>query len=219
MTVEYSLNDQNKKNRSELDRLRAKLNPESTALIIVDMQKDFCCEGGVFHKRGFDIRPAQQLAKRLNSFLKEARRILKHIIHLQMMKRPEFTSPVVNELYGRINMKRSYDPAFAEPYEVIPQPGEVVIPKYKYSGFVSTYLDPFLRSKNIETLILTGLATNVCVESTARDGFMREYFIVVPFDLTEGTSAEAKKWSLSNLDVFFGEVVPSKEILECWKSV
>jgi ureidoacrylate peracid hydrolase len=212
------LNDEKKKNRSGLDRLRAKLNPESTALIIIDMQKDFCCEGGSFHKRGFDIRPAQRLAKRLNSFLKEAREVLKYIIHLKMMKIPELASPVVDELYGRIKIDRSLDPAFAEFYEVIPRPGEPIIPKYKYSGFVSTYLDQYLRIKRITTLIITGLSTNVCVESTARDGFMREYYVVIPSDLTEGTSTEAKKWSLLNLDMFFGEVVSSNEILECWKS-
>jgi ureidoacrylate peracid hydrolase len=212
------LNDENKKNRNGLARLRAKLNPDSTALIIIDMQKDFCCEGGTFHKRGFDIISAQNLAKRLNSFLKEARKTLKHTIHLQMIKRPEFTSPTVDDLYSRIKMERSYDPALAEPYEVIPQSGDIVIPKHKYSGFVSTYLDPFLRSKRVNTLIIAGLATNVCVESTARDGFMREYDIVIPSDLTEGTSTEAKKWSLLNLDMFFAEVVSSNEILECWKS-
>jgi len=212
------LNSENKKNRSGLDRLKAKLNPESTALIIIDMQKDFCCEGGSFHRRGFDIRPAQRLAKRINSFLKEAREVLKHIIHLKMMKIPALASPVVDELYGRIKIDRSLDPAFAEPFEVIPQPGDVIIPKYKYSGFVSTYLDQFLRSNGINNLIITGLATNVCVESTARDGFMREYYIIIPSDLTEGTSPESKKWSLLNLDMFFGEVVSSNEILECWKS-
>jgi ureidoacrylate peracid hydrolase len=212
------LNSEKKKNQNRLDRLRAKLNPESTALIIIDMQKDFCCEGGSFHKRGFDIRPAQRLAKRLNSFLKEAREVLKYIIHLQMIKKPELSSPLIDDLYRRINIERSLDPAFAEPYEVIPQPGDIIIPKYKYSGFVSTYLDQFLRSKGINTLIITGIATNVCVESTARDGFMREYYVVIPSDLTEGTSTEAKKWSLSNLDMFFGEVVSSKKILECWKS-
>ena len=209
------MNDE--KESSGLNRLRAKLNPESTALIIIDMQKDFCCEGGVFHKRGFDITSAKKLAKRLNMFLKEARKVLKHIIHLQMIKRPELTSPMVHDIYSRIKMERSYDPALAEPYKVIPQTGDIVIPKHKYSGFVSTYLDPFLRSKRINTLIITGLATNVCVESTARDGFMREYYIVIPSDLTEGTSSEAKKWSLANLDMFFGEVVSSDEILECWK--
>ena len=212
------MSDKNKRNLKDLRRLRARLNPESTALIIIDMQRDFCCEGGTFDRRGFDIRPAQRLAKRLNSFLKETREVLKHIIHLRMMKMPELASPVVDELYGRLKLKRSYDPAFAEPYGVIPRAGDVIIPKYKYSGIVSTYLDQFLRSKGINTLIITGIATNVCVESTARDGFMREYYIVIPSDLTEGTSPEAKKWSLLNLDMFFGEVVSSKEILECWNS-
>ena len=212
------MSNENKKNQRDLRRLRAKLNPESTALIIVDMQRDFCCEGGTFNRRGFDIRPAQRLAKRLNSFLEEAREVLKHVIHMRMIKKPELASPVVDELYGRLKMKRSYDPAFAEPYVVMPRPGDIVIPKYKYSGFFSTYMDQFLRSKGINTLIITGIATNVCVESTARDGFMREYYIVIPSDLTEGTSPDAKKWSLINLDMFFGEVVSSKEILGCWKS-
>jgi ureidoacrylate peracid hydrolase len=201
------------------DRLKSKLNPDSTALIIIDMQKDFCCEGGSFDKRGFDIGPAQRLAERLNSFLKEAREVLKHIVHLKMVKIPELSSPVVDELYERINIVRSLDPALAEFYEVLPRPGDVIIPKYKYSGFVSTYLDQFLRSKGINTLILTGIATNVCVESTARDGFMREYHIVIPSDLTEGTTTEAKKWSLLNLNMFFGEVVSSNEILASWKSI
>ena len=212
------MNNENKKSIERYNRLRAKLNPDSTALIIIDMQKDFCCEGGSFHRRGFDIRPAQILAGRLNSFLEKARKSLKHIIHLKMVKLPELVSPVVNEHYSRLEIERSYDPALADFYGVIPRNGDVIIPKYKYSGFLSTYLDHFLRSKGIATLIITGLATNVCVESTARDGFMRDYYIVIPSDLTEGTSEEAKKSSLLNLDTFFGEVVTSTEILESWNA-
>ena len=213
------MNNEKNINHSISDRLKTKLNPDSTAFIIIDMQKDFCCEGGSFHRRGFDIRPAQMLAGRLISFLEEARKFLKHIIHLKMIKMPELVSPVMNEHYARLNLKRSTDPDLADFYEVLPRSGDVVIPKYKYSGFVSTYLDQFLRSKDINTLIITGISTNVCVESTARDGFMREYYIVIPSDLTEGTSDEAKKSSLLNLDTFFGEVVTSNEILECWKSI
>lgn len=212
------MNSENKKKRTVSNRLKSKLNPDSTALIVIDMQKSFCCEGGSFDKRGFDIKPAQRLAGRLNSFLEVSRKVLNHIVHLKMMKLPELSSPVVDAHYERLNIVRSLDPAQAEFYEVLPRPGEVVIPKYKYSGFVSTYLDQFLRSKGIDTLIITGIATNVCVESTARDGFMREFHVVIPSDLTEGTSTEAKKWSLRNLDMFFGEVVSSRTILEAWKS-
>jgi len=65
----------------------------------------------------------------------------------------------------------------------------------------------------MRTLILTGVATNVCVESTARDGFMMDYHIVVPSGLTSGVSDEAKKMSLYNIGTFFGEVVESDRIL------
>jgi ureidoacrylate peracid hydrolase len=92
----------------------------------------------------------------------------------------------------------------------------MVIDKYKYSGFVSTYLDQFLKGNSIKTLVITGLATNVCVESTARDAFMRDYHVVVPEDLTEGSTTEAKQWSLANLAMFFGEVVRSEDLLRAW---
>ncbi len=52
--------------------------------------------------------------------------------------------------------------------------------------------------------------------TTARDGFMRDYYVVLPRDLTEGTSPEAKEWSLRNVDLFFGEVVESQDLLTCW---
>ena len=63
---------------------------------------------------------------------------------------------------------------------------------------------------------MTGVATNVCVESTVRDGFMHDYSIVVPHDMTEGTTPKAKKWSLDTLGRFFAEVVGSQDLLDCW---
>ncbi len=196
--------------------LRIKVAPEHTALVVIDMQKDYCCEGGGFHRMGFDVQPAKALASRLKGFLIPARSALRHIFHLKMTKIDFLGSSAGAEHYKRLGIDRQYNPAFSDFYEVIPEEGEVVIPKYRHSGFVSTYFEQALRLKGIRTLILTGLATNVCVESTARDGFARDYHVVVPEDLTEGTSAEAKKWSLANIDAFFGEVVKSDDLLRCW---
>jgi ureidoacrylate peracid hydrolase len=200
----------------DLTRLAWKAAPEQTALIVIDMQKDYCCEGGVFHRTGFDVEIAKALAMRLNVFLNHARKVMKHIIHIKMTKIAGLSSPAALEHYQRLGIERRYDPAYSDFYEVIPAEGEIVIPKYRHSGFVSTYLEQFLRIGNVKTLILTGLATNVCIESTARDGFARDYHIIIPEDLTEGTSYEAKKWSLINIDSFFGEVVKSDDLLRCW---
>ena len=199
-----------------LEKLKRKVHPEQTALIVIDMQKDYCCEGGTFDRRGFDVKPAQHLAVRLNGFLGKARTIVACVIHLKMTKITGIASAASTELYERLGIERKPDPALAEFYEVMPLEGEIVIPKYKYSGFHSTYLDQALRANDIKTLILTGVATNVCVESTARDGFMRDYYVVVPADLTEGSSADAKAGSLQNINTFFGEVVDSRDLLNCW---
>ena len=200
----------------DLVNLKHKIAPERSALIIIDMQKDYCAEGGAFHRMGYDIEPAKALAVKLNNFLNQARKVLKSVVHFKMTKIDFLGSPAALEQYKRLGINRQYDPAFSEFYEVVPKEGEVVIPKYRHSAFVSTYFDQFLRIRQIETLILTGLATNVCVESTARDGFARDYHIVIPEDLTEGTSPEAKKWSLNNINSFFGEIVQSQDLLKCW---
>lgn len=200
----------------DLEKLRTKIDPASTAVVIIDMQRDFCCEGGTFHRRGYDVACAQRLAGRLNAFLDTVRKTVRHVIHVRMTKVPGLSSRASAELYERLGIERNYDPAFAEFYEVVPREGDAVIQKYKYSAFFSTYLDQFLRSNGINTLVITGIATNVCVDSTVRDAFMRDYYVVVPSDLTEGTSPEAKKATLANIDAFFGEVVESESLLRCW---
>ena len=200
----------------DVEAFGSKVLPAQTALLIIDMQRDYCCEGGIFDRRGFDLRPARDLAARLNLFLGRVRGKLPHIVHLRMMKVPGLPSPASAEHNKRLGIDRKYDPAFGAFYEVEPEGSEMVIDKYKYSGFVSTYLDPYLRTNGIETLVITGLATNVCVESTARDAFMRDYHVVLPEDLTEGSSPEAKASSLANIAMFFGEVLRSEDLLRAW---
>lgn len=197
-------------------QLTKKVDPAHTALIVVDMQRDYCCMDGILSKMGFDITPVQELAPRLAVFVDQARKALRHIIHAKMVTLLELRSPAITEQYRRVGLERTPDPSLSDFFEVIPRPGDVIIPKYRYSGFVSTYLERYLRANNLQTLVVTGVATNVCVESTVRDGFMHDYSIVVPHDMTEGTSREAKEWSLETLGRFFAEVVDSHDLLHCW---
>lgn len=200
-------------------RLAEKIDPARTALLIIDMQKEYCCQGGSSDRRGFEIGPVKELATRLDLFLKQARKFLSWIVHIKMTKIAELRSEANIEHYERLGIKRMYDPSMSDFYRVTPLENEVVIPKYTYSAFHNTYLDQYLRSHGIKTLILTGIATNACVESAARDAFIRDYHVVIPFDLTEGSSAEAKAASLKNIDLFFGEVTESSVLLDCWRRV
>ncbi|TYT34275.1 pyrimidine utilization protein A [Lelliottia nimipressuralis] len=109
------------------------------------------------------------------------------------------------ELQGKLLAKGGWDYQLVD--ELVPQPGDIVLPKPRYSGFFNTPLDSLLRSRGIRHLVFTGIATNVCVESTLRDGFFLEYFGVVLSDATHQAGPEfAQQAALFNIETFFGWV-------------
>jgi ureidoacrylate peracid hydrolase len=100
--------------------------------------------------------------------------------------------------------------------DVRPLPGEPVVTKHRYSAFHNTDLDSILRAHGIRTIVLTGVATNVCVETTAREGFVRDYYVVFTADGTATYSAEDHDATLRNINRFFGEVTTIAEIMAVW---
>ena len=104
--------------------------------------------------------------------------------------------------------------------ELAPVPGEEVVTKHRYSGFVDTRLETLLRSNHIKTLVITGTATQTCVESTVRDGQMRDYRIVVPEDgvASRGRHQHLKAASLETMGLYFADVVASDAVTAVWGS-
>ncbi len=89
--------------------------------------------------------------------------------------------------------------------------------KHRYSAFVGTRLESVLHTLGIKTLIMTGVGTNVCVESTARDGFMRDFNIVFLSDCTATSTQEFHDATLANIKLFFGVVATSDDVLATWE--
>ena len=83
---------------------------------------------------------------------------------------------------------------------------EIFIEKHTYSAFAGTELDRILRFRGIQTLVMTGVATNVCVESTLRDGFFNGYYIVVPEDCVGSSAQNLHDATIENVRGTFGEV-------------
>lgn len=196
--------------------LARKVSPGHTAVLVVDMQRDYFCAGGIIEFMGGDPLPLQAILPSHSRFLAEARRLLKVVVLTRQTLYPYVRSAAVVEHYTRAGMSRTFDPSREEFFGVEPAETDIILPKPKYSAFVGTNLDAILRANGIETLIVTGVATNVCVESTVRHGFMLDYHMVVPSDLTAGVDEECKAMSLRNIGTFFGEVVPSHLILAAW---
>ncbi|MBV9120789.1 MAG: cysteine hydrolase [Chloroflexi bacterium] len=204
------------------------VDPQTAALIVVDMQNDFCDPAGAIAQRGGTIRHIQDMAPRLRSLLAEARQSGIAIVHVRTHHSPWTNSSAWTrrKLGGTVRcFPNSWGADWYEGFEPrlgpewSPATHEYVVTKHRYSGFLDTDLDLILRSHRIETIIMTGEATNVCVESTARDGYMRDYNVIFTSDCTAAHSEAEHEAALHNIRIHFGRVVSSKEIVAAWQAL
>ena len=115
------------------------------------------------------------------------------------------------ELHGKLLTFGTWD--FQVVDELEPHSDDLVIVKPRYSGFVGTNLDSVLRSRGIRNLLIAGIASNVCVESTIRDAYFREYWPVMVTDATmPAGSREVQRATEYNVKTFFGWLSTSEEV-------
>lgn len=204
-----------------------KVAPAHTAVLVIDMQNDFCAKGGMADREGFDVTPVSEMAARLPGFLNEARAagvLVIFVRNLYSTERNFYLSDAWLEQAARVR-KGSYTlhpvcgadhwgGAFFD--NLRPEDSDPVVTKHRFNAFHNTDLECILRVNAIRTLVFTGCMTNVCVETTARDAFMRDYYVVVPSDAT-GTYVNADhEASLRNIERFFGQVTTIAEVQNVW---
>ncbi len=199
------------------------INPAETALIVVDMQNAYASPGGYLDLAGFDIAGAAGVIDRIALTVEAARAAGLTVVFFQNGWDPDYVeaggpgSPnwwksnalkTMRErpnLEGTLLAKGTWDYALVE--KLRPQPGDIVIGKSRYSAFYNTNLDSTLRARGVKTLAFCGIATNVCVESTLRDGFFLEYFSILLEDAThQAGPAYLQEASVYNVETFFGWV-------------
>ncbi len=100
--------------------------------------------------------------------------------------------------------------------EVRPEPGDAMVTKHRFNAFRNTDLDTILRARGVRTIVMTGVATNVCVETTARDGFMHDYYVVFTDDGTAAYAEEDHAATLRNIARYFGQVVDLADLRQIW---
>ncbi len=205
------------------------VNPNHTALIVVDMQNDFCKAGGAFDRLGIDISMYPAMLPRLSRLSADARDVGVKVIYIQMTVLPNRLSESPAQI--RFNMRLhlpSHDATQPLLYtiegspgqeiiaELAPEPGDLVVRKYRSSAFWGTNLDMLLRSNGIETVVVTGCTTEGCVESTARDALFNDYYVVLPEDCIASDDPRQHEASLFLMRHRF-DVVLSEDILSIWK--
>jgi ureidoacrylate peracid hydrolase len=191
----------------------------SSAIIVIDMQNDFCDPKGAGANYGADVTTIQDMIPRMQRFFAGARGLGAKLIFVQCIHEPSTDSDAW--LFRHDGVPRPHcrkDTWGADFCGVAPQGTEPVVIKHRYSAFIGTRFESVLKTLGIKTLIMTGVGTNVCVESTARDGFMLDYNIVFLSDCTATASPGAHEATLSNIRNHFGTVATSDEVLAVWRS-
>jgi len=179
------------------------LDTAQTAVIVVDMQNDFCSKGGLFDRAGINISTVQNAVGPTLKILFAARHAGIKIIYLKMGFQPDLSDlgdtespnrirhlrfgvgePCVapDGRQGRFLIRDTWNTDIIE--ELRPQADDVVLYKHRFSGFYQTELDDILRKLGIRNLIFTGCTTSVCVDSTIRDAMFRDYRCVLLADCT-----------------------------------
>ncbi len=191
--------------------------PEKSALIIVDVQNDYCHPEGELAARGNDVAGVKAMMPQLHGLIAAAKAHGVPVIYIQTFHEKATDSPVWTSRSGRGSLGVCRRGSWgAEFFEIAPLPEDIVVNKHRYSAFINTRLDSVLRSQRIETLIMTGVSTNVCVESTARDGFMLDYHIVMVEDACASYSRAAHEMTLENMKGYFGVVASAAEVEDNW---
>jgi ureidoacrylate peracid hydrolase len=194
------------------------LDPQDAALVIIDVQNDFCHEAGVSVSTGMADRDSfQGVVAPIGSLADKARELGIPVIFVYMTLDAGTISEAWKNKFGDLKIieKGSWG---ADYYKLFPLEGDYIVEKHRYSAFIGTNLDLILRSLGRKSIIVAGVVTNVCVESTARDGFMLDYNVSVVSDGCAGSSPAAHEASLDNINRVFGITPTSAEILRSWKS-
>ncbi|MCL2194700.1 MAG: cysteine hydrolase [Oscillospiraceae bacterium] len=186
---------------------------EKTALLVIDMQNDFLLEGAIM-----EVPKARKLVQPIKQIIDRCREIGVPVVYTEHETHPDrCPMEIANWPHLAHAGMRGGTKGVMTIDELAPLPGEPVVTKHRYSAFFETNLELILRNLRggnnaVDTLIIVGIMSNICCESTARDAVYRDYKVVFGGDVTTTTCDDAHRATLANMEIF-GRVLNFDEIM------
>jgi len=204
--------------------LRELVSPETSALLLVDMQNDFVSPQGKMAEWGFDLSQVQSIVAPLKQLLDEARRCKVLVIHTAMINDSCQNPLSWYVFWGEPEVALPGSWGSEHIPELRPLDGELVINKYTYGAFYGTNLDTILRRKGITTVIVTGTGPNICSGDTLHHAFAAGYHVVAISDCLASFSKKGDKFNeqlraiaMYLVENHYGTVMTSRELIELWR--
>jgi ureidoacrylate peracid hydrolase len=190
------------------------------------MQNDFCSENGHYDKCGIDFRPIKRIIPSLSGLINNARKFgisIVYVQHTQLSNGAYLSPSVIASMLRRWRdeSKLLYTLEGTWGHQIIdeirPKETDLIVRKHRASAFEGTDLDLILRSLDKKAIILTGVLTERCVEATARDGVLKDYYVVIVEDCIATSSPTLHSAQLEIMKHIYHFVVPSNELVSLWK--
>ena len=206
-----------------LTSLDAILAPSRCALLVVDVQHDFVHPDGWARRHDPASPSLRHVIPVINRLIAAARRAGVVVAYVTMAHGRDIDPPNYRARYASRGMQE--DLLCAAGTWGAQLDGELLAPaaldlriiRHSYDGFAGTPLDEELRARGAETVVATGVVTNLCVQTTVQHAFALGYYIVVAEDGTAATSDTVQVVTLENFRQFFGAVLPSERIIDRWQ--
>lgn len=193
------------------------------ALLVIDMQNGFCDPKGSSAKLGIDITGMRAAIGGCDKLIKGAHQAGIPVIYTRASYRPDYLDAGI--LYFELAPHRKEIGALVQGSwdveivpELTPQPGDIIIDKSRYNAFHATTLENVLHTLNVRNLIVCGVGTSVCVESTCREASMRDYRVFMVSDATGDSDPLRAEATFKTMRFVFGWVVTTDEVIKAWSA-
>lgn len=197
------------------------LTRERTALVVIDMQRAFLEDEGSLAKAGIDITGLKAALEPCQRLLASARRAGVPVIHTRYVYRPDYADGGILVNYIMPQLREVDSLAAGTPDieivdELAPVDGETVIDKNRPSAFYATNIEPLLNGLGVDSLVVCGVTTNICVETTVRDASQRDYKVFVPKDATGELEQLRYDGALAGMAWVFAKIVDTDDVISVW---
>lgn len=198
------------------------LTAENTALLVVDMQNGFCHDDGSVNQIGLPAARLQTAIEPCRRLIAAARRANIPIIYTRYVYRPDYTDGgiMVHELFpdlkdGHCLAAGTWDIEVLD--ELAPVDDDYIIDKNRPSAFLATGIEPILKGLSIRDLVVCGVTTNCCVETTVRDASQRDYRTFVVEDAVAEYEDDRNDVALKSMGMLFAAVVKTEDVIGVWR--